>query len=119
VQKTKLLAVRWSAFRQIGPGGFEQTEGAVDIGTNESLGAGERTVNVALGREVHDGARLIPVEQAIEQRRIADIALLETVGRKLLDRGKVLQIARIRELVEVDHWSAHQRKPNPERSSIQ
>ena len=68
VQKTKLPAILRSEFCQIGPGGLEQTEGPVDIGANEGLGAGKRTVHVALSREMQDGARLIPVEQTVEQR---------------------------------------------------
>ena len=66
---------------------------------------------MALGREVQDGARLVPVEQAVEQGRVADIPLLEVVGGMLLDRRQVLQVACIRQLVEVDQWRAHQREP--------
>src|ERR1700722_4430724 len=111
MQKTKLPAILCSQFPHIGPGGLEQAEGPIDIGADERLGAGKRTVYVALSGEMQDRARLITVEQTLDKGLVADVPLLEMVARMLLHRGEVLQIARIRELVEVDHGRAHQREP--------
>ena len=66
---------------------------------------------MALSREMQDGARLVPVEQSVDKGLVADVPLLEAVGRMLLNRGEVLQVARIGKLVEVDYWRAHQREP--------
>src|ERR1700722_10304761 len=111
MKKTKLGAVLGRAFNQIRPGGFKQPESTFYVGAHKSLGAGEGTVHVALSREMQYGARLVTIEQPIEKRWVADVALLEMVGGKPLDGNQVLQIAGIRELVEIDYRSAYEREP--------
>jgi hypothetical protein len=41
---------------------------------------------VALGGEVHDGARAVLGQQAVDQRAVADVALHEDVARIALQR---------------------------------
>ena len=66
---------------------------------------------MALGCEMQDGARLVAIEQPIEKRWVADVALLEMVGWKPLDGNQVLQVAGIGELVEIDDRSVYEREP--------
>ncbi len=57
---------------------------------------------MALGREVDDRARAMLRQQRIDERAVADVAVLEHVARVALQRLEVGQIARVRERVEVD-----------------
>ena len=56
-----------------------------------------------LGREIHDSARLVLLEQALDQRCVPDIALNKVVASIPFERLQVLQIACVGELVDVDH----------------
>ncbi|CAB5000596.1 unannotated protein [freshwater metagenome] len=55
--------------------GIEQGLGADDVREEELLRAGDRSVDVGLGREVHDD--VVPGEDGVEERAVADIALDE------------------------------------------
>jgi hypothetical protein len=57
---------------------------------------------VRLGGEVHDGVDRRLAEQAVHQRRIADVAVHEPVPRVVGDRRQVLQVAGVGQLVERD-----------------
>ena len=57
-----------------------------DVGLYESRRAGDRAVDVALRRQVHDGARLVLLQQAAHQRAVGDVALHEDVARIVAHR---------------------------------
>ena len=69
-----------------------------------------------LGRKVDHRARLVLGQQAGDQGGVADIALHEDVARIALDAVQVVQIARVGELVEVDHGLAQMQQASQEQS---
>ena len=86
----------------VGAGGFEEVEGADDVRLDELGGAVDGPVDMGLGGEVHDGAGLMLGEQARNQFGIPDIAADKGVAWISLEGGKVLEIAGVGELVEID-----------------
>lgn len=97
------IAARLSVQR-LPPGAhrLEQREAAVDVGGDEWRRSGDRAVDVGLGGEVEQGARLVARQQAGHQVGIADVAVHEQVARIAGQRGQVVQVAGVGELVEVD-----------------
>ncbi len=64
------------------PGGascFEQREGAFHIGSNEVARTGNRPVDMAFGREVDDGINAVFIEEPLDQRPVANVAVNERV----------------------------------------
>jgi hypothetical protein len=57
---------------------------------------------VALGREVHDGARAVFGQQAVEQRAVADVALHEGWRASPCRLARLLAVAGVGQGVEVD-----------------
>ncbi len=103
VQKTKGSFLGYGQGTPVGPHRFEQAEGAQDVGLDEVLGAVDGSVHVALGREVDHGPRTVLGQQTVDQVTVTQVALHEDVPRITLETGKVLEVARIGELVEVDY----------------
>jgi hypothetical protein len=66
---------------------------------------------VAFGREVHHGARLVLLEQRQHLGLVADIAAHESVASVVLQRGQVVQIAGIGQLVVVEDRLIRLRQP--------
>jgi hypothetical protein len=64
----------------VAAGGFEEGEGAVDVGADEVARAVDAAVHVALGGEVDDGAGLVLGEQAVDEFAVADVAVHEDVA---------------------------------------
>lgn len=89
--------------RPVAARSLQQGECAIDIGTHELARAMNATIHMALGRNMHDGARLVRSQQRIDQRPVTDIALHESVARIALQRSQILQIARVSQLVQIDH----------------
>ena len=58
---------------------------------------------MAFGGEVDDGSRPVFGQKAVDQGTVADIALHKQVVRVALYAGERLQVARIGELVQIDH----------------
>ena len=52
--------------------------------------------------EMHNGRRLVPVEQLPDRLAVGDVALHEDIGRVAADRLERIEIAGVGELVEVD-----------------
>ena len=86
----------------MGAYGFEQLEGADDVGLDEFAGAVDRAVDVRFGGEIDDGARLVLGEQAADKVKVADVALDEGVARVTVQANEVLAVAGVGELVEGD-----------------
>ena len=58
---------------------------------------------MAFGGKVDDGARAAFGQQAGHQGAVANVALYENVARIALQAGQIGQIARVGELVKVEH----------------
>src|SRR5262249_28567066 len=76
------------------------TEG---VGQHEVLGSTmDRAVDVRLCREVDHMRDRMALDDGIERVEIGDISLLELVSRVTREIGKVVQVARVGQLVEGD-----------------
>ena len=95
----------------VAAGGFEQGEGAVYVGADEVAGAVNRAIDVAFGGKVDDGAGAVLGQQAVDQLAVADVALHKDVARVALERGEVLQVARVGEGIQIDHRLVAHAKP--------
>ena len=103
VQKAESRLVRLIQRQPVGAGRFEQAKGANDVGGDEVLRAVYGAVHMAFGGKVHDGARAVFGQQAGHQGAVANVALHENVARIALQAGQIGQIARVGELVKVEH----------------
>ena len=81
---------------------LQQAQRTHHIGTCEGERVLDRTVHVALCCQVDDAVYLFFLHQAVESLEVADVHLHELVVRTVLDVLQVCQIARIRQLVQVD-----------------
>ena len=81
---------------------LEQCPGADHVRLHELGRPGDRAVDVALGGEVHDGARAMRGEQVPDPLALADVALHETVPRVVAHRVQIAGVAGVGQLVEVD-----------------
>ncbi len=82
--------------------GFEQAEGADDIGLDEIFRAVDRAVHMGLRCKIYDGPRLVFSQQFGDQCRIADVAVGEDVAGVVFQADQVLEIAGVGEFVEID-----------------
>ena len=83
------------------PRRLEELEGADDVGLHEGAGPVDRAIDVGFGREIHDRAGSVLGEQLGDEGAIADVAVDEHVPGIRRDAGEVVEVARVRELVEV------------------
>ena len=65
----------------VGADGFEQAEGADDVGLDEVFRAVDAAVNVRFGGKIDDGARLVLGEQPGDEVEVADVAVDEDMAR--------------------------------------
>ncbi len=78
----------------------------------KSVGAVDGTVDMALGREIDHRARTVCGEQIAHRGGIADVARARRCSRgSSFERGKVFQVARIGQLVQIDHGLVALRQP--------
>ncbi len=111
MQKSEILALRRPLLFQPDPRFLEQGEGAEDIGLNELGGPVNGTIDVAFRGEVNDGAWRVPFEEAPHQFPVADIPVDKHVLRVVLEGPEIRRIARVGELVQVDHGPCALREP--------
>src|SRR5947208_16388521 len=78
---------------------------------NERVGAVDRAIHMALRGEIDDRADVVKLQEPQRQIKVADIAFHERVAIVTLDRYKVLQIARVGELIEVHDGLLALREP--------
>ena len=64
-----------------------------------------------LGRKIDHRARSVLGQQLAHQGAVANIALHEHMPGIVLERGQGFQIARVSELVQVQHWLIALREP--------
>ena len=81
---------------------LEQRERAQHVGAHEIARPVDAAIDMALGGEVHDGARPVLGEQPVEQRPVADVTLHEHMPRVAAQRIEVVQVAGVGQRVEVD-----------------
>ena len=81
---------------------FQEGEGPNDVGLDELGGSMDGAIHMGLSGKVHNGAGTVLSEELGNKFRISDIASNEDMAGIPLDGGKVLEIARVGELVEVD-----------------
>src|SRR3954471_23590508 len=87
------------------PDRFQQLEGAEDVRFDELAWAVDAPIDVAFGREVHDGVHAVVVEELADEPCVADVPFAERIPA-LVDAGcQILRIAGVREQVEVDDSS--------------
>ena len=76
-----------------------------DVGVDERVWAGDRSIDVTLGGEVEHGANLMLTQKTLAQRAIANVAVDEFKSRRItraFDAIEVGAIARISERIEHD-----------------
>jgi hypothetical protein len=83
------------------PRRFEQSERAPEVGLECRIRREDRAVHVRLGGEVHNRDRTTLRRQQIHQRRVGDIAANKAVSWVAGHCREVLQVPRIRQLVQV------------------
>ncbi len=87
----------------VGASGLQQHVGADNIGLDEVGRACDGAIDVALGRQVHHGIRLMLGKHPIQFGAVADIHLLKGITFTVCDTGQGFQVARIGEFIEVDN----------------
>ena len=103
VQETEFVFCRFFQLTVEGTYGFEQAEGADDIGLNEVFRAVNAAVNMGFGSKIDDGTRLMFGQQFGNQFEIADVAFDEKVPRIAVERRQVFQVAGVGQCVEIDN----------------
>jgi len=83
---------------------FKQVEGADDVGLHKVARSMDGAVHMALSRKVDDGTGLVFGQQGFHQSAVTNVPLHKNVAWVTLQAGQGLQVARVSELVEVDHW---------------
>lgn len=83
-------------------GSLEQAQRTHHVSLGESKGILDRTVHMALSREMDDAVDMLFLHQFVNTVEIADIHLYETVIRFILDVLQVGQVASVSKLIEVD-----------------
>ena len=81
---------------------FQQGVGADDIGLDEFRWTGDRAIYMRLCGQMHDGVRLVLMQNPIYLVTVTNINALEHVPRVLADIGQGLKVARISELIDVN-----------------
>ena len=100
--ETKRRAIRFRQRRPISARFFKQAECAVDVGANKIVGAVDGPVDMALGGEMNDRARLFAPKQIAQTISVDDVAPLKAIARIAFDGSQVLEIAGVSQLVEID-----------------
>jgi hypothetical protein len=95
----------------IGTYGFEQAKSTDYVGLDEIFRPVDGAVDVTFGRKVYDGARKMPGEQDVYQVMVTYVTSDEEMPRIGSQADNVLQIACVRESVEVNNRFVALRKP--------
>ncbi len=95
-------AIRRFSVQPSGAGGFQQGEGADQIGLHEGRRPGDGAVHMALGGEVGDGVDGVLAQQPIHQRPVADVALHEAMPGRIGQLAQVVERAGVSQRVEGD-----------------
>jgi hypothetical protein len=88
VQEAEGGFVSFSQTAQVAAHGFEQVEGADDVGLHKVTRAVNGSDHMALGRKVAHGAGLALGQQAFHQSAVASVALHKDMARVALQTGQ-------------------------------
>ena len=102
MQETELVSLRLRQPFPVRPSGHEQFDGPHDVGLHEITRAVNGPVDVRLRREVDDRGRLVAVEKLRHQSTIPDVPPHEDVILAIVDFGERIEIAGVRELIQID-----------------
>ena len=111
VEEAELFLGRFFELTVVRAHGFEQVEGADDVGLDEVFRTMDTAVDVRFGGEIDDGAGLVVGEEIHHEIEVADVAVDEHVTGVAIQRGEVLEIARVGKRVEVDDRLVRLRQP--------
>src|SRR4051812_15662342 len=95
---------------EVSAGLLEERPRAHHIRLHEFRRTLDRAVDVALRGEMHDGARLVLLQESAHEVAIADVAAHESMAGIAFHLAEILQAAGISELVERDNRLARERK---------
>ncbi|MNP29572.1 hypothetical protein D3C76_1226040 [compost metagenome] len=104
VMKAEGAFLRFREGLPIGSGGFEQAVGADNVGLDEFRWPVDGTIDVGLRCQVHDRVRLKARQHCTDGRLIDNIGLNELVASVVGNAGQRLEIAGIRQFVQVEHF---------------
>ena len=85
---------------------LQQAQGADHVGLDEGRGAIDRTVDVALGGEVHHGIGPVLGQQPRDQVAVADVAVDEDMVGIAVQPTERVQIAGVGQGIQVDDANA-------------
>jgi len=102
MEEAKGLLVDFIEIVPVGSCGLEEGEGPDDVGLNEFGRAMDRTIHMGLGGKVDDGTGSVLDKELGNQFGITDVSADKDIPGIALQRGKVLEVARVGQLVEVD-----------------
>ena len=89
-------------FHPVLSGGFDEVEGADDVGLDEGLRAFDGVVDVAFCREVDDTLDVVLGKEGFYEGFVTDVAFDEGVVGECFGFFKVVKVSCIGEFVEVD-----------------
>jgi len=82
---------------------LQQGISANDVGLDKVGRAGDGAIHMRFRGQVHHGRRLMLAEHPSDFGRITDVHLFKAITRIIRHRSERLQIARVGQLVEIDH----------------
>ena len=88
--------------RALGAGGFEEVESPQNVGGDEIARAGDGTIHMRLGREVHDVGDLMLLKNAEDSLPITKIDFFKDVFGVLVGTPKIREVARVSEAIQID-----------------
>ncbi len=103
VQEAEAVLGGAGEFLEVTAGGLEHREGADDVGLDEGAGAVDRTVDMALGGEMHDPVRLELRKEPANGGGVTDVGLGETIagiGLKVVER---VPVAGVSQRIHIEH----------------
>src|SRR4051794_12252226 len=99
MQEAKIASGR----RSMCAGALQQIESAVHIGANEFARGSNRAVDMGLGGEMNDRARLLLLKYLRYERFVVDVAMDESKPRIRFQIDKILQHPSISKRIEDDN----------------
>ncbi len=98
--KAKAVAPAWRQTAPMGERRLKEDKGADHIRLNESAGSVDRSIDMALGSQMHDDVGFEIRKDGFHRRSVADVALAERIARILRNGRQRSEIAGISQLVE-------------------
>ena len=104
VVETERAFCRLCQLLPIGARGFQQAVGAHDIGLDKIRRTVNGTVDMGLGRQVHDRIGFEACEHGADGGLVDDIGLDKLIAAVGRDAGQRLEVAGVSQLVQVEHF---------------